>query len=393
MADLDADGHSPGLFGGMGSMDAGGLDAFDLGDGSLGVGDNSLMEGLMDDTFGSPDSAAAGGTGALKGETPASAGSSSSGTSSAVSPTAVTASSHQHQQQQQQPQPQPDVFNQAAAPQWSFQSTPPYDSPVAGQNPFGALPQQTWDLPLNLNLPPQQQPSFYNQGNPNFVTAAGNVPQSSAFAPDIHSLQAESLRNIQNTLTPAQRERLRSIAMPPHLQYHSPNSAGASPDSDKALSSPDAELSKSNARKRKSSAEDDDDDDDDDLDHPIKKTAHNMIEKRYRTNLNDKIAALRDSVPSLRIMSKSARGEDTTEDREELHGLTPAHKLNKATVGLHAVVYERIRRPQSNPTSRSSARPPSTSGIWRNETTACWTRTATCRRGFPPSRSCSWLAP
>jgi hypothetical protein len=41
---------------------------------------------------------------------------------------------------------------------------------------------------------------------------------------------------------------------------------------------------------------------------------------------------LRDSVPSLRIMSKSARGEDTTEDREELHGLTPAHKLNKATV-------------------------------------------------------------
>jgi hypothetical protein len=28
---------------------------------------------------------------------------------------------------------------------------------------------------------------------------------------------------------------------------------------------------------------------------PPKKTAHNMIEKRYRTNLNDKIAALRDS--------------------------------------------------------------------------------------------------
>jgi hypothetical protein len=59
-----------------------------------------------------------------------------------------------------------------------------------------------------------------------------------------------------------------------------------------------------------------------------------MIEKRYRTNLNDKIAALRDSVPSLRIMSKSAKGEDTTGDREELHGLTPAHKLNKATVSF-----------------------------------------------------------
>jgi hypothetical protein len=57
-----------------------------------------------------------------------------------------------------------------------------------------------------------------------------------------------------------------------------------------------------------------------------------MIEKRYRTNLNGTIAALRDSVPSLRIMSKSARGEDSADDRQELQGLTPAHKLNKATV-------------------------------------------------------------
>lgn len=106
-----------------------------------------------------------------------------------------------------------------------------------------------------------------------------------------------------------------------------------------SASSPDGlEPSKPNSRKRKSSDEVDEDDDDDDLDghQPVKKTAHNMIEKRYRTNLNDKIAALRDSVPALRIMSKSARGEDTTEDREELHGLTPAHKLNKATVcSLH----------------------------------------------------------
>jgi hypothetical protein len=129
--------------------------------------------------------------------------------------------------------------------------------------------------------------------------------------------------------------------MPPHLQYRSPQSAAGSPDSaassghDKgSLSSPDgAGPSKGYSRKRKSSAEVDDDDDDDDLEQPVKRTAHNMIEKRYRNNLNDKIAALRDSVPSLRIMSKSARGEDTTEDREELHGLTPAHKLNKATVG------------------------------------------------------------
>ncbi|KAI1388009.1 uncharacterized protein F4822DRAFT_437767 [Hypoxylon trugodes] len=137
--------------------------------------------------------------------------------------------------------------------------------------------------------------------------------------------------------------------MPAQLHYRSPKSE-ASPDSagpvykSSSISSPEdlGLSSKPNSRKRKSSI-DVDDDDDDDLDghQPVKKTAHNMIEKRYRTNLNDKIAALRDSVPSLRIMSKSARGEDTTEDREELHGLTPAHKLNKATVLSKATEYIR----------------------------------------------------
>jgi hypothetical protein len=112
-----------------------------------------------------------------------------------------------------------------------------------------------------------------------------------------------------------------------------------------AVSSPEAGgasltrgIKASNKRKAPmvTDADDDDDDDEEHGEHerPIKKTAHNMIEKRYRNNLNDKIAALRDSVPSLRIMTKSARGEDTTEDREELHGLTPAHKLNKATVRI-----------------------------------------------------------
>ncbi|RYO75289.1 hypothetical protein DL766_003297 [Monosporascus sp. MC13-8B] len=148
-----------------------------------------------------------------------------------------------------------------------------------------------------------------------------------------------------STLTDAQRDKLQKIAMPAHLQYQSPKSE-PSPESTDGMhksSSPDArsQSSKSNGRKRKSSAGSDDEDDDEFESHPVKKTAHNMIEKRYRTNLNDKIAALRDSVPSLRIMSKSARGEDTTEDREELQGLTPAHKLNKATVLSKATEYIR----------------------------------------------------
>ena len=71
-----------------------------------------------------------------------------------------------------------------------------------------------------------------------------------------------------------------------------------------------------------------------------KKTAHNMIEKRYRTNLNDKIAALRDSVPSLRVMAGTSKLADEDEE-EDLEGLTPAHKLNKATVLAKATEYIR----------------------------------------------------
>lgn len=64
------------------------------------------------------------------------------------------------------------------------------------------------------------------------------------------------------------------------------------------------------------------------------KTSHNMIEKRYRTNINDKILALRDCVPSLRcVVSGGPR------PNEDLEGLTPASKLNKATVLTKATEY------------------------------------------------------
>ena len=97
-----------------------------------------------------------------------------------------------------------------------------------------------------------------------------------------------------------------------------------------------------NPKKRKSSTEDDNGDSPPNLDQantPVKKTAHNMIEKRYRTNLNDKIAALRDSVPSLRVMSKGSTGDAAGDEAEDLEGLTPAHKLNKATVLSKATEY------------------------------------------------------
>lgn len=64
---------------------------------------------------------------------------------------------------------------------------------------------------------------------------------------------------------------------------------------------------------------------------PVFKRSHNAIEKRYRTNLNYKIAALRDAVPSIRKLDAPAA--------DDVDGLSSAPKLNKATVLSKAIEY------------------------------------------------------
>lgn len=339
------DGGSPAMFAG--------LDVFDI------LPADEPIENLIGHT-GSTAPTSAG----SRFQTTPSAGNSPTGhdiPSTSTSPTVVDAPS------------QPPTVPFALDPSWSFQATPPYDATTAA-GPFG--PEPSWDLPVSVSQDANQQlvqqflaglrtgsntqhqngplhhqhPQYPHPGT-NFNAHGLEHPSFARLRPGDTNVPLSSEQHlIRTTLTPdqcellslAQQELLKNIAMPPHLHYHSPKSAG-SPDSSLSgghskggASSPDAAgLSKSGSRKRKSSAEVDEDDYEEDPDghHPVKKTAHNMIEKRYRTNLNDKIANLRDAVPALRIMSKSARGEDTTGDREELHGLTPAHKLNKATVG------------------------------------------------------------
>jgi hypothetical protein len=147
-------------------------------------------------------------------------------------------------------------------------------------------------------------------------------------------------RRAYNYLSPQEESKLRSIAMPSLSQSESQSQLQSQsqnyPASSSSASSPEAV---DNRRKRKPSVEEDDDDEEEERRNssgsrsrhtPIKKTAHNMIEKRYRTNLNDKIAALRDSVPSLRIVTKKTSHSE--EVQEDLQGLTPAHKLNKVSL-------------------------------------------------------------
>lgn len=63
------------------------------------------------------------------------------------------------------------------------------------------------------------------------------------------------------------------------------------------------------------------------------KISHNVIERKYRTNINTKILELRDSVPTLLA---AARKDSSVTD---LDGLEPASKLNKASVLTKAKEY------------------------------------------------------
>jgi hypothetical protein len=206
------------------------------------------------------------------------------------------------------------------------------------------MPSQSWDFEPQL----QQQACYPSTSAPE--PNSGITPGSLYMQPEGSGgpyAQPALPKELVAVLTPAQAAKLQSIAMPSQLKHSQSPTYTESPASlsnptfARSSSSPDAAgPAKRTKRKRKDSAdlEAEEDDDDEEVDgsspQPAKKTTHNMIEKRYRTNINDKIAALRDSVPALRIMSKSAKGEDVTEDKEALSGLAPAHKLNKATVGL-----------------------------------------------------------
>ncbi|KAF2126933.1 hypothetical protein P153DRAFT_368955 [Dothidotthia symphoricarpi CBS 119687] len=224
---------------------------------------------------------------------------------------------------------------------------------------------QSNGVPFSFGQSVDMPPAFDFSGNASSSPVAADVQQQNGYySPSMWQQQQQRQQQQQqqqqqqhqqqqqqmgdNTLFSSSRFDQQAFAAPPPAistpsLHHSPSSLGHGPASSSSAHSSPEPISSS--KKRKASSDSDEPDDSTrsgkkERSQPPKKTAHNMIEKRYRNNLNDKIAALRDSVPSLRVMSRP-NGTEEEDDPEDLEGLTPAHKLNKATVLSKATEYIR----------------------------------------------------
>lgn len=88
------------------------------------------------------------------------------------------------------------------------------------------------------------------------------------------------------------------------------------------------------------------------LGRPRVKSAHNVIEQRYRNKINLKFNVLQNLVPTLRVVARrKQRGGDDEDDEDyvyaylpgsdsdDLEGLEPARKLNKGTILAKSIEY------------------------------------------------------
>jgi hypothetical protein len=165
-------------------------------------------------------------------------------------------------------------------------------------------------------------------------------PQTIASVPMKQETRRTSARF--STLSEAEERRLRAIAMPSPRPQDIEMSAASSPVSTR---SPPAQNSARPTRKRKSlsmmSQDLDQEDHDDDEDEPknisqSRKRGHNAIEKRYRTNLNDKITCLGAGVPFL--ARKLCTSDDDSDSRESADR-AEKQKHGKAAVLTRALQY------------------------------------------------------
>jgi len=147
-----------------------------------------------------------------------------------------------------------------------------------------------------------------------------------------------------STLTAAEQQRLRDIAMPhrmlSQIKLSSQSSSPTATNSSQSPSPfPEPESRTRKNKKRKSSVEDEE------LPNELcqsRKRGHNAIEKRYRTNLNDKINFLRQGIPPLwRRSSTDSKSGDEAEDsdQETTDKKRGQQKYGKAAILTRALEY------------------------------------------------------
>lgn len=147
-----------------------------------------------------------------------------------------------------------------------------------------------------------------------------------------------------SSLTEAEERDLQDIAMPSRMLStiklaSEPSSPTSSQSYHSPSPSPEPKTRIRKTNKRKSSMED--------SEEPStlcqsRKRGHNAIEKRYRTNLNDKINCLRLGIPSLSRRSSSdsksdEEGEDS--DADDMDSKTAQQKYGKAAILTRALEY------------------------------------------------------
>jgi hypothetical protein len=172
-----------------------------------------------------------------------------------------------------------------------------------------------------------EEPLFQTQQDMQTQQANGLYPTSLAWTQPQPGYRTNQHVTTYPRLNAAEATKLISIAMPPSPIAESPEvpqqaEARRKRKSSSSSASTNTSSASSNPPPRRQA--------------PVKKTAHNMIEKRYRTNLNDKIAALRDSVPSLRVNDKKGPGGEGVHD--DLQGVDLPHKLNKVYSVIPAII-------------------------------------------------------
>lgn len=159
--------------------------------------------------------------------------------------------------------------------------------------------------------------------NPNTLRAFANGVSGPLVVPQVSSLQndkTESNSTMYNSVASSSSGRGQLVT--PESDSNSECSSSVRPDS---IMLPDVKLDALNKvgkpKKRK-------------------KTSHNIIEKKYRHNINDKIAQLRDLVPTISLAHKEyLKMPIEQQDIINLDGLEPTHKLNKGSVLSKTIEY------------------------------------------------------